>query len=148
MVAAFQASEETLSPGLNLVSTLDAPALSLLRGPAESTTRPPARKPSPDLTAPSATPDEVLIAGLPFAALRLRSPLRLEVQREDDQVAVWSPDLEEMGFGPHLGAAIEDFQQTIVELYAALEDEAAADRLGPGMVDLWQRLQDVVERRG
>lgn len=156
MVAAFQASEETLAPGLTpglslglgRLSESDAPiSLIRLKGPGAATTRGPAQDPPPDMAMPSATPHEVVIGRLPFASLRLRSPLRLEVQREDNNVAVWSPDLEEMGFGPHLGAAIEDFQQTLVELYATLEDEAGAHRLGPGMAELWQRLQGVIERR-
>ncbi len=93
----------------------------------------------------TATPPEIYLGALPGPELRLRTPLRLEVQREDDSVVVWSADLDEFGYGPHLTAAIEDFQQTIIELYHTLEGEQ--DRLGPGMVELWGVLQQTIERR-
>lgn len=94
-----------------------------------------------------ATPTELLIGTLPHPRLRLRAPIRVEVQRESSDVGVWSPELEELGVGPHLSAAIEDFQRSVVELFFELEIEAAHDRLGPGMVALWRRLQGLVDVR-
>jgi hypothetical protein len=94
---------------------------------------------------PPATPSEVLIGTLPHPNLRLRAPLRVEVQREDDAIGVWSPDLEEFGYGPHLTAAIEDFQQTLVELYLTLEEDRP--NLGPAMIAQWERLEQAIEQR-
>lgn len=95
----------------------------------------------------SATPDRVSIGTLPHPRLRLRAPLRVEVRRENGEVGVWSPDLEELGIGPHLSAAVEDFQRSVVELYLELVVEAEHDRLGPGMAALWQRLQGMIDIR-
>ncbi len=92
-----------------------------------------------------ATPTDVLLGTLPDPEIRLQAPIHLEVQQEDDNVAVWSEELEEFGYGPHLTAAIEDFQQTVIELYHTLAAEQG--HLGPGMVDLWARLQLFIERR-
>ena len=91
------------------------------------------------------TPPVIVLGAIPSPDLRLRKPIRLEVQREEGEVGVWSEDLEEFGYGSYLTAAIEDFQQTIIELYHTLEDEQ--DRLGPGMVELWNRLQLFLEHR-
>ncbi len=99
----------------------------------------------PSLTVETATPPEILLGSIPSPDLRLRAPIRLEAQREGDSVTVWSEELEEFGYGPHLTAAIEDFQQTVIELYHTLATEQG--RLGPGMIDLWARLQLFFERR-
>ncbi len=99
----------------------------------------------PAVVVEPATPTDVLLGALPSPDLRIRKPIRLEVKREGDSVAVWSADLEELGYGLHLTEAIEDFQQTVIELYHALEAEQ--DRLGPGMIELWDALQQLLERR-
>ncbi len=93
----------------------------------------------------SATPTDVLLGTLPAPELRLRAPIHLEVQREGDAVTVWSSDLNEFGYGPHLTEAIEDFQQTVIELYRTLEVQQS--RLGPSMTELWALLQLLIERR-
>ena len=95
----------------------------------------------------SATPREISLGNLSHPSLRLRSPLRLDVSRDGDSVGVWSPELEEMGYGPNLGAAIEDFQQTLIELFLTLEADAKENRLGAGMEQLWERLQHVIAQR-
>lgn len=93
----------------------------------------------------SATPTDMLIGSLPHPRLRLRAPIRVEIQREAGEVGVWSPDLEELGTGSHLTAALEDFQRSIVELYLTLS--ADHDRLGPGMTAVWRQLQNLVDVR-
>jgi hypothetical protein len=85
------------------------------------------------------------IGTLPHPGLRLRAPLLVEVERQGDQVGVWSPDLEEFGYGSHLTAAIEDFQRGIVELYLELESQGA--NLAPALAATWERLQQFVEPR-
>lgn len=99
----------------------------------------------PSSSETSATPSEISIGTLPHPRLRLRGPLRAEVRREGDAVGVWSSDLEELGIGPHLSAAIEDFQRSVIELYFTLE--ADQNRLGPGLTTLWQRLQEMIDVR-
>jgi hypothetical protein len=63
----------------------------------------------------------------------------LRVERENEHVTVWSDDLEEIGYGPTLGAALDDFQQTVVELHESLH--AVQERLGPDMTRLWRVMQ-------
>ena len=92
-----------------------------------------------------ATPAKIRLGSLQSPVLKLRSPILLRVGREDGFVTVWSDDLEELGHGPHLTAALEDFQKTVAELYETLRDER--DRLGPAMADRWERLQALVEER-
>ena len=87
----------------------------------------------------------ILIGTIPHPALRLRAPLRVEIERQGGEVAVWSSDLEESGYGSHLTAAIEDFQRSIVELYLALA--AQQDDLGPAMYSLWKQINSVIEPR-
>ena len=101
--------------------------------------------PASAVIAESATPREVILGTLPHPRLRLLAPIRLQVQREDGSVTVWAEDLEEVGYGPDLGAAIQDFQQTLIELYTTLDREH--DRLGPGMAQLWRRLGQLIESR-
>ena len=94
----------------------------------------------------AATPPEVLLGTLNHPLLRLRNPLRLEVRREGESVGVWSEDLEQLGTGAHLTAALMDIQQTLIEGFLTLE--ANPDDLGPGMQRLWQEFNARIERRG
>lgn len=92
-----------------------------------------------------ATPAALTLASLHHPRLRLQVPLDLRIEREHEHVTVWSDDLEEIGYGPTLGAAIEDFQRTIVELHESLH--ASQERLGPDMARLWRMLQQHVSER-
>jgi hypothetical protein len=95
--------------------------------------------------AAGAIPAELTIETLGDPRLHLRTPLRVTVEREGEHVTVWQPELEELGYGPDLAAAVEDFQQTVVELYGTLRAEQG--RLGPEMVRLWTYLDQHVEER-
>jgi hypothetical protein len=90
-------------------------------------------------------PGVLSIATLPHSQLRLRRPLPVDVLAEGENVGVWSEELEELGTGPHLSAAIDDFQRSVVELYLSLETDQ--DRIGGEIAALWQRLQQVVTRK-
>lgn len=92
-----------------------------------------------------ATPAEFLIDALRHPQLRLRAPLRVQVEREGEFVLVWNDQLRELGYGSYLTAAVEDFQQTLIELYFTLRGEQA--RLGSDMSRLWQELRRYVEER-
>jgi hypothetical protein len=88
---------------------------------------------------PSATPRTIFVGTLPDPRLRLTQPIQAEVHREGGRIGVWSPEFEELGTGANLSAAIRDFQQSIIELYFALREDA--DRLGPGPASVWRRMQ-------
>ncbi len=93
----------------------------------------------------TATSDEILLRTLARPHLLLVRPIRLVIERENERVTAWSPELEEIGYGPDLGGALEDFQLTLAELYDTLSSEK--DRLGPEMVNLWKMVQTMVKVR-
>jgi len=91
------------------------------------------------------TPSELALGSLRHPELRLRSPLILDVQREGDQVVVSHEQLGEVGRGPYLTAAVEDFQRAVGRRYLSLQSEQA--RLDPERARLWQTLQQWIEER-
>ena len=90
-----------------------------------------------------ARPAEVRLGTLLTPGSRLRRPITLTVGTDDILITVWSAEFEELGYGTHLTEAIADFQRTLAELYRTLSAER--DRLGPGLLDTWHRLQLVIE---
>lgn len=95
-------------------------------------------------SAPS-TPSTIMVGTLPSPSIRLRRPLDLRVEKENEFITVWNEELEELGYGPNLAAAVEDFQQTLLELYRTLQAEQG--NLGPEMQALWRRLSEYIEER-
>lgn len=110
-----------------------------------SDVHPPTAEYRPTDLLPADLPAEFVIGSLPHPLLRPRRPLRVTVGRENDDVTVWSEEFEEIGSGPYLTAAVEDLQQTIVELYLTLRDDQ--ERLGPEMQRLWRIAQQHIEER-
>jgi hypothetical protein len=94
---------------------------------------------------PPATPEALLLGDLRHPQLRLRAPISLVVEQEDKFVGIWYEPLEQMGCGEHLTAAVEDFQQTLSELYFTLRDDQ--DHLGAELARQWELLQSLVEER-
>lgn len=94
-----------------------------------------------------ATPDHLFLGTLSDPRLRLRTPLLLEVLREGEQVGVWSDELEQLGTGPHLTAALADMQGTLAEAFFAFEADAREDRLAPHLRQMWDALANYVERK-
>ena len=139
--------------------TMDAPIVALASAPEPAPSVPQANAAGApigpwadvirDLTLDGALGDALpvtfRIGMLPHPKLRLRAPIEVTVGRDDDLVTVWSEALDEVGYGTHLTAAVEDFQRTIVELYWELNANAA--RLGPAMADVWTALGLLVEER-
>lgn len=93
----------------------------------------------------SATPSEILLGSLNHPRLYLRKPIPLKIDREDEHVVAAWPEIDEFGYGSHLTAALEDFRQTLVELYLSLE--ADQKNLGPELQTLWSSLQEWVVKK-
>lgn len=103
------------------------------------------RKKSVALTGPSATPSKVLLGSLNHPILYLKAPIGLKVSRDGVSVVASNDELDEFGYGDHLTMAIEDFRQTVIELYLELERDS--EQLGPEMVRVWNLLKEWVEKR-
>jgi hypothetical protein len=71
--------------------------------------------------------------------------LVLSVEREDQWVIATYAEIDEFGYGGHLTEAVEDFRQSLIELYLTLKAEQ--DRLGLDLNMVWRRLQDLIEER-
>lgn len=99
----------------------------------------------PVLAPSSATPHELLLGSMNHPCLGLRQPLRLTITRDGPLVVAHASELEEFGYGPHLTSAVEDFRQTLLELYQTPKTES--DRLGSDLTHLWRRLQSLIEER-
>lgn len=93
----------------------------------------------------SATPSRLILGNLNHPTLRLRHPLELLIEREDQWIVAAYPELDEFGYGAHLTEAVEDFRQSLIELYLTLKAEQ--DQLGPDLQKVWQRLHDLIEER-
>ena len=92
-----------------------------------------------------ATPAEILLGSLNHPALRLRKPIPLKIDREDEHVVAAWQEFDEFGYGAHLTVALEDFRQTLVELYLSLE--ADQKNLGPELQALWRSLQEWIVKK-
>lgn len=90
-------------------------------------------------------PATFTVGTLNHSLLRLRQPADLDVESCPGGVIVTLPTTGDWGVGPHLTAAVEDWQQTVVELYWTLQAEQG--QLGPAMVALWAQLQTLIEVR-
>lgn len=93
----------------------------------------------------TATPSILTLGSLHHPRLRLRAPLTLRIERENEHVTAWNHDLEEIGYGSTLVGAVEDFQRTVIELYESLQAEQ--ERLGSDMARLWRKVQQHVDER-
>src|SRR5438552_1508271 len=117
MVEVLNVQVEMLPAG---ASSLLEPGGEVLKGPDGGTLA--AAEPHGPLWR-SATPATIIVGTLPSPAIRLGKPLAARVERDEELVTVWCEELAEMGYGPHLSAAVEDLQQTVVELFFMLRDE-------------------------
>jgi hypothetical protein len=92
-----------------------------------------------------ATPERLLVGNLNHPHLRLRHPISVMITRDESLLIASIPEIDEFGYGPHLTAAVEDLRQTLIELFQTLKSEQS--RLGPGMLQLWGQLRELIEER-
>lgn len=89
-----------------------------------------------------ATPQYVQIGALLDDRLRLREPLTIEIEKEDDIFIAKCEYLEEFGYGASPTYAIADLQQTLSELYWSLKK---IHRLGRNLEATKSRLDKVLQ---
>jgi len=74
-------------------------------------------------TLPSARPAKLLFGALRDPEYRLRQPIPLELEVEESEVVLSWAEADEFGYGPTMGAALDDFGHTIRELYRRLHEK-------------------------
>jgi hypothetical protein len=88
-------------------------------------------------------PCDVSIGSLLDSRLRLRIPVTLKLEQENDFYIARLDELEEFGYGYTATQAIDDFRQTLAELYWTLREEQS--RLSQDLAELWNKLNQIIE---
>lgn len=93
---------------------------------------------------PTSTPaeDSVAIGSLIDLRLRMNRPISLRIQRNQDQFTAVHDELDELGYGADPISAVQDFRQTLAELYWTLKEQQ--HRLGPDLARTWSLISDVI----
>ncbi|HUI51255.1 MAG TPA: hypothetical protein VLX60_05690 [Terriglobales bacterium] len=93
----------------------------------------------------SALPEKVLFGALHHPALRLRKPILLQTERSAAGINVYWEEIQEFGTGETFSTALEDFGQTLAELYLHLD--ACESPLSPYLLTVRNKLADYIEVR-
>lgn len=83
---------------------------------------------------PAAEQTAILLDTLGDARLTVVEPFALSSHEEAGFVVVVCDDLDDFGYGDDLPEAVWHFQQSVVELYFAIDEDQ--DSLGPAMQEL------------
>lgn len=94
---------------------------------------------------PKATPPVFNVGTLFDDRLRLREPLTVKVEQEENLYVAKCEEFEEFGYGNDPMTAVDDLRGALAELYWMLKEEQG--RLGPTLAELWVALQETVEER-
>lgn len=92
-----------------------------------------------------AVPREVLLGSLRDGRLRVNSPIKIKLMKEDKHIIAEAVDINEFGFGENPSEALADLQHAIAELYFTLEKEQ--ERLGADLQRIWKVLQEKILKR-
>jgi hypothetical protein len=90
----------------------------------------------------SAVHNQIEIGSLLDNRLRMREPLILEIEREEEFYIAKSKELNEFGYGMDPISAVQDMRNTLAELYWQLKENQ--DRLGSDLARTWERLSSLV----
>jgi hypothetical protein len=90
----------------------------------------------------SAVPLRVTIQSLLDRRLNMVEPLTLLIEQEGEFYIVQCEELKEFGYGYDPMDAVDDFRQTVSELYWALKEEQ--ERLSPELYRIWERLTQII----
>jgi len=95
-------------------------------------------------TRPSARQNKLLFGALNDPLYRLRRPIPLELSVEESEVVLTWAAADEFGYGANTGAALDDFGQTLRELYRRLHDD---EPLGSDLLNVKRLLDEYIEPR-
>jgi len=90
----------------------------------------------------SAVPLRVVIQSLLDRRLSMVEPLTVLIEQEGEFYIAQCEELEEFGYGYDPIDAVDDFRQTVAELYWTLKEEQ--ERLSPGLHRIWERLTQII----
>ena len=94
---------------------------------------------------PSARPERIRLGVLKDPRYRLRKAIPLEVSLEESEVVLTWSEVDEFGHGETTGAALDDFGETLRELYAKLHTPEV--QLGADLQKVRRVLDDYTEPR-
>lgn len=88
----------------------------------------------------------VLIQDLLDDRLRLRQPLRLTIEKEDECYVATCTEIWQLGFGYGEDpiAAVDDFRMSLAELYWRLHEEQKVSDLSVNLAEEWNTLRKII----
>lgn len=90
------------------------------------------------------TGGELLLGSLRDRRLRVKTPIQIKIETENDQFIAEAAEYNEFGFGDNPWAALADLQHALVELYFELERQHA--NLGRDLRGIWEKLTKNIEK--
>ena len=147
-MAATEAAFELLKPGTAEIPAMGTdPMFQSLELPRQvaSERRSLERVPVVTETRPSSRPERIHLGALKDPRYRLRKAIPLDVSVEESEVVLTWPEVDEFGHGETTSAALDDFGQTLRELYCQLH--APEVQLGADLQSVRQVLEEYIEPR-
>lgn len=95
-----------------------------------------------EIEAKSDAIDSVQIGSLLDTRLRMSQPVTLVIEKDEDFFVAWHEGLQEFGYGADPISAVQDFRNTMAQLYWQLKEDH--HRLGANLFGTWERLSELV----
>jgi hypothetical protein len=86
--------------------------------------------------------DSVHIGSLLDTRLRMSQPVTLVIEKDKDFFVAWHEELQEFGYGTDPISAVQDFRNTMAQLYWQLKEDQ--HRLGADLFEAWKMLSTLV----
>jgi len=87
------------------------------------------------------TRKQIFIYSLHHPQLKLKEPLAVFLESDDEQTIAFCHDLEVFGYGDTEGEALSDLRETIADLYFELSENC--QKLGPLPQKVWNYLYQI-----
>jgi len=87
------------------------------------------------------TRKQIFIYSLHHSQLKLKEPLPVLLESDDEQTVAYCHDLEVFGYGDTEGEALTDLRETIADLYFELSENC--QKLGPFPQKIWNYLSQI-----
>ena len=89
------------------------------------------------------TRKQIFIYSLHHPQFKLKEPLPVLLEFDDEQTIAYCHDLEVFGYGDTEGEALADLRETIVDLYLELSENC--QKLGPFPQKVWCHFSQIIE---